>query len=152
MFKRLSVFTFLSLLPFLGCTSAPEGPRQGPRTAAPVSNGCESKPPVEITKPLEGQEVPYTPTVEGRVPASDVKVWVVVHPLAEPTQFWVQEPVAVRSDCTWAGTVYFGEPNTHNQQFEVMAVGNPDPPIDKGQRASWPNSQLASKIITVTRR
>ena len=107
---------------------------------------------MKITNPVNGQEVPYTPTAEGRVPASDIKVWVVVHPLQQPNQFWVQEPVTVRSDCTWVTTVYFGEPGTRDEKFEVMAIGNPDPPIQKGQRASWPSAQTASSIVTVTRK
>jgi hypothetical protein len=76
--------------------------------------------------PQNRAEVPERPFIEGYVADSRAQIWVVVHPL-EVSDYWVQPPVTVHQDGTWAVQIYVGRPGWVDvgKRFEIMACAKP---------------------------
>lgn len=109
---------------------------------------------LRITAPLDKAKVLERPYVEGTVADSNVKVWVIVHPM-EVSDYWVQPSVTVKETGSWKVKIYIGRPGSIDvgKQFEIMAVANPKMSIKEGDVISgWPDAQAKSQVIEVTRK
>ncbi len=109
---------------------------------------------LRITAPSDRGLVPERPLVEGTVADPNAEVWVIVHPM-EVSDYWVQPSVTIKEDGTWKVLIYIGRPGTIDvgKQFEIMAVANPKVTLSEGKILSgWPEAQLKSQVIEVTRR
>ena len=92
--------------------------------------------------------------MEGTVTDSNVRVWVIVHPM-EVSDYWVQPSITVKENGSWKVKIYIGRPGSVDvgKQFEIMAVANPKDNLKEGDVLSgWPEAQAKSQVIEVTRK
>lgn len=91
----------------------------------------------------------------GKAPSPSARIFVIVNPVEQPQQFWVQKIATVDGKRNWTASVHFGEPGQahHDKQFTCMAVGDPETDLHEGDvLPDWPNAKWKSEIITVTRK
>lgn len=146
---------------FIACKETPPPPPTATATAAPTTK--ESPPPLppipiptpkelRITAPLNEARVPIQTMVEGTVPDTKAKVWVIIHPILIP-QRWVQQSISVNDDGTWRVGVQVGDSHTPSgTRFEIKAFANPKKPLKNGDvLTEWPEAKLISNAVYVTR-
>jgi len=112
----------------------------------------EPKLTISITEPKDEATVPELPYVKGTISDPNAKVWVIVHPMRE-AEFWIQQSVTVQ-DSTWEVIAHIGQGQLGvGERFEIMAVANPKERLSEGKIfPGWPEAQLRSRVIKVTRR
>jgi hypothetical protein len=120
-----------------------------------VQNGCSANTVFSITAPTNGDTVGMVPTVQGTFGVTDAEILVVVHPLAEGANqvFWLQRPTTkVQPDCSWNVAIHVGEPDTHDEKFEIEAFEHPQTSPSRLTVPNWPAAEAHSNLITVSRK
>ena len=109
----------------------------------------------ELTINDPSRPVHAVDTLGGKAPNKNVRVYVVVNPVEQPQQFWVQEQAAVDSRGNWTCNVHFGDPIARDSgkkfRVKVFADANLNLPVGLTQNGNWPQAKWVSEEITVTR-
>jgi hypothetical protein len=95
------------------------------------------------------------PTLTGKAPSADAKVFLIVNPAQAPQQFWVQKLANVDAKRNWLCSIHVGDPGSgqSGQQFVVVAVADPNDNLREGDVLSgWPSAKWISQPITLTRK
>lgn len=95
------------------------------------------------------------PTLTGKAPSADTKVFLIVNPVQTPQQFWVQKKANVDGKKNWLCSIHVGDPGAGQagQQFVVVAVADPTGTLHEGDVLSgWPGAKWVSQPITLTRK
>ncbi|MFC2104787.1 hypothetical protein ACFLS4_05500 [Bacteroidota bacterium] len=108
---------------------------------------------LSITNPLDGTNVNWRPTIEGKITNINKNIFLIVRPLSN-NSYWVQPSVSISRDGEWKGTVYIGRANKDiGEEFEVMAIANPEVELKIGDVFdNWPKSEWNSQIIKLIRK
>ena len=109
----------------------------------------------ELTITPPGTPVGPQPTLTGKAPSIDSKVFLVVNPTRTPQQFWVQKMAKVDGKKNWICSIHIGDPGSAHagQQFVVVAVSDPDQMLHEGDVLSdWPAAKFVSQPVTLTRK
>jgi hypothetical protein len=110
---------------------------------------------VRISSPADDATVPEQPVIQGTVADARAAVWVVVYSFEVPDDYWVQPQATVKADGTWTAEIYVGDSGAENvgKQFLIMAVANPQQPLQSGDvLEGWPPAAAQSNILEVTRK
>ena len=106
---------------------------------------------VDITGPKNDDSVQEVTDVVGKVSNPKAQVWLVIKP-QRSTDCWIQSPAAVGKDGKWSVAAHFGDRNTHNESFELIAIANPkDDKTHEGKARCWPGAMSKSKAVNVKR-
>ena len=103
-----------------------------------------------VTGPIGPQ-----PTMTGKAPSADAKVFLIVNPEQAPGQYWVQKVAAVDVKKNWVCSIHVGEPGNAyaGQKFVVMAVADPNDTLHEGDvLGAWPSGKWVSQQVTLTRK
>ncbi len=131
-------------------------------TPLPTSSSSPTPTPtpeVTITDPPDGSKVPMTFTAQGTITSSvsNPEIWVIIHPM-QTNRFWVEPRADLNQENgTWRTLIYIGESEIGiGEQFEIMAIANPtqtltQTPNKDAALYNWPEAQMNSEIIRVTR-
>jgi hypothetical protein len=109
---------------------------------------------LRITVPRDNANVPERLYVEGTAKDSNLKVWVIVHPM-EVSDYWVQPAVTVKENGSWKVKIYIGRPGSvdADKHFEIMAVANTKNKVKEGDVLSyWPEALAKSQVVEVIRK
>ncbi len=104
--------------------------------------------------PVAGPVGPQ-PTLTGKAPGVDAKVFLIVNPEQTPGQYWVQKAASVDAKKNWVCSIHVGEPGTvyAGQKFVVTAVANPKDTLHEGDvLGAWPSGKWVSQSVTLTRK
>lgn len=108
---------------------------------------------VSIAEPANGTKVAYRQVVRGTVSDPKCKVWLVVHPMLA-ADYWVQNPINVKSNGQWTAQVYLGTSaqTQVGELFELRAVADPQAALKAGDvLTTWPDAKSQSNIVEVER-
>ncbi|MBU6390754.1 MAG: hypothetical protein KGQ83_00735 [Planctomycetes bacterium] len=115
-----------------------------------IANGQQLN--IRINAPRDKAIVSERSYAEGIVSDSNVKVWVIVHPM-EVSDYWVQPRVTVKETGFWKVKINTGMPGDAGRQFKIMAVANPKDNLKEGDvLRGWPKAQAKSQVIEVIRK
>ena len=119
--------------------------------APPDSTGSSAADDLVILYPHDATSVGQVMTVEGINRGESSDIWVIVHPVAMGT-YWVQKKATVREQGRWYAKTVIGTVGGVQETFEIMAVGAPRFLLKEGrQLVDWPESEIHSRVIRVTR-
>ncbi len=128
----------------------------------PKDDGKISMPPGEatgvltITEPtggMIGDETVFVGTCSN--PRKTKTVWLVIRE-RRSSLFIVSQPIPVKPDGTWTGTILVGREDLDaGRVYEILAVADPIDPDTLHVAdilGAWPETRLRSDVVTVTRR
>lgn len=137
------------LLAVTSCSSAPTAETE---QSSPASVADQSGSPLLISTPVQDAKVGRELQVKGTAPAGQ-RVWLLVHPQGTP-DYWIQPSAATNGEGQWNSTAYIGRDGQGDigLRYEIRAVAEPQAPLKEGKvLKAWPEAQMQSEIITVTR-
>lgn len=135
------------LLAATGCSSAPTTEQSRPASVSEQSDAS-----LVISAPEQGSKAGRELNVKGTAPAGQ-RVWLLVHPQGT-SDYWIQPPASTNGEGQWQNVVYIGRDGQGDigLRYEIRAVAEPQAPLKEGKvLKAWPEAQIQSEIITVTR-
>lgn len=105
-----------------------------------------------IEAPISESEVERTAIIRGKVSDRQLRVYVLVRPLASSSGWWVQRAASpTGSDGSWRTLAYFGTENEGiNEIFEIVAVA-PTSSLSEGKLLEEVPAGLRSETLSVRR-
>jgi hypothetical protein len=106
---------------------------------------------IDIKGLKNDDKVQEVTNVAGRVSDPKAQVWLVVKP-QHASDCWIQTAAAVGNDGKWLVEAHFGDRNTHNETFDIMAIANPtNDKTHEGKAKCWPGAGSRSTVVHVKR-
>jgi hypothetical protein len=103
-----------------------------------------------IVAPTEGAKVSEWLIVQGTVDGPNANIWLIVHSVGT-SEYWVQPRASVQPG-TWRARAHIGPSVSQDQEFEILAVLNPEADLREGASLNgWPNAESKSQVIKVSR-
>jgi hypothetical protein len=116
-----------------------------------VSAEADNRVTIDVTGPKSEDKVQEVTDVVGKVSDPKAQVWLVVKP-QHASDCWIQTAAAVGKDGKWSVEAHFGDRNTHNESFDIIAIANPkNDKTREGKTKCWPEAASKSKVVHVKR-
>lgn len=156
--NTLKLVLFTGLLCMLGACKPEENTTNNKSENTSISeSGPEKNCPEKICifEPENDSQVTQRTFIRGKVdiPNSDVKI--VIHPMEESGQCWVQQDVLFTDSKKgeWAVQARFGVNGARDngKPFAIKAIANPVSGVVEGEITCWPEGEFSSEAIIVHR-